>query len=273
MTEPQKAEEILKKQKKQIEKAHKNMTDSINYAKTIQNALLTNTKLIDTYIDSYFIFNKPKDQIGGDFYYFNKIGKHIIFAVADCTGHGVPGAFITVLGITYLHEITKLKEINNPSKALNLLRKNIKKMFKEFGSKNNNGLDIAFCAINTETNILEYAGAYNPLIIIRNNELIEYKATRNPIGFYPKETDFKNNRIQLQNNDLIYLFTDGFQDQLGNQNYTKFNYTRFKALLFEIHKYDMKKQKEILKDILNKWQGKNNQTDDILIFGMKFCNK
>jgi len=149
----------IEEQYKQIEISHKNITDSIDYAKTIQDALLTRKKLIDSYLDNYFLLYKPKEHIGGDFYYFNKIDKYIIFAAADCTGHSVPGAFITILGITYLHEIVKLKEIDNPGKALNLLRERFKRTFIEFGTENNNGLDIALCEINTETNVLQYAGA------------------------------------------------------------------------------------------------------------------
>jgi PAS domain S-box-containing protein len=270
ITEQKEAEKKLELQKEQIEAAHKDITDSIIYAKTIQDALFTSKELIDLYLDNYFILHKPKEQVGGDFYYLNKIGKRIIIAIADCTGHGVPGAFITMLGITYLHEISKLKKINNPGEALNFLRERFKRTFGEFGSENNNGLDIALCSINTETNILQYAGAYNPLIIIRNNELIEYKATRNPVGFYLKEVDFKNHKIQLYDNDIIYLYSDGYQDQVGGRNNKKFLSKKYKKMLFDIHKHSMKEQKKILLNTHEEWKGKNEQTDDILIFGMKF---
>ncbi len=263
-------EKKLKQSNEIIKKAHKDITNSINYAKTIQQALLISKKLIDNYLNDYFIFNKPKDRISGDFYYVNKIGKDITFAVADCTGHGISGGFLTMLGITYLHEIVKNKKIDNNGKALDILRERFKNTFKEFGSNNNNGLDIALCSIDTETNILQYAGAYNPLVIIRNNELIEYKATRNPIGFYPKERKFKNNIIKLQNNDLIYIFSDGFQDQFGEQENKKFSSRKFKELLININNLPIEEQENKLNNIFMKWKGKNNQTDDILIFGMKF---
>ncbi len=270
LTETKRKEKLLKLQKQKIEEAHKNITDSIIYAETIQRALLTSKKIIDNYLNEYFIFNKPKEKVSGDFYYINKIGKHIIIAVADCTGHGVPGGFLTMLGITYLHETTKNKTVYNPATVLEILRERFKKTFKEFGSNNNNGLDIALCAINTETNILQYAGAFNPLIIIRNEELIEYKATRNPIGFYPEEKTFKNNEIQLQNNDLIYIYSDGFQDQFGERDNKKFRSVKFKELLLEIHDLPMEIQKNKLNNVFMKWKGKNEQTDDILIFGMQF---
>ncbi len=270
ITERKTAEIQLKIQKQKIETAHKNITDSINYAKTIQNALLTKKELIDSYLNNYFLLFKPKEQVSGDFYYINKIDKHLIIAVADCTGHGVPGAFLTMLAITYLHEIVRRNETDNPGGALDILRDRFKKTFIEFGTNNRNGLDIALCAINTETNILQYAGAYNPLIIIRDNELTEYKATRNPIGFYPKEKPFKNNEIQLQNNDIIYIFSDGFHDQLGEIDNKKFRSNKFRQLLLDIHKLPMKTQENKLNKVFMKWKGNNDQTDDILIFGMKF---
>ncbi len=270
LTEAKEKEKLLRIQKQEIEEAHKNITDSINYAQTIQDALLTSKKLIDNYLNEYLIFNKPKEKVSGDFYYINKIDKHLIFAVADCTGHGVPGGFLTMLGITYLHEIIKNKNINNPARALEVLRQRFKKTFKEFGSNNKNGLDIALCSIDMETNLLQYAGAYNPLIIIRNKELIEYKATRNPIGFYPKEKKFNNNKIKLQNNDIIYIFSDGFQDQFGEIKNKKFMSKNFKKLLLNIHNLNMDEQENKLNNIFMKWKGKNDQTDDILIFGMKF---
>lgn len=269
LTEKKEAEYQLKQQKEKIEQAHKNITDSINYAKTIQEALLTSKQLIDCYIKNYFILNMPKDQVSGDFYYVNKVDNTIVVAVADCTGHGVPGGFMTMLGITYIHEIVRRKEADTPGEALNMLRNRIKQSFRTFGSDNNNGLDIAYCSIDTETNILQYAGAYNPLIIIRDNELIEYKATKNPIGIYPREKDFENNIIQIQNNDLIYMFSDGFMDQANGMSNKKFMSRKFKNLLVEIHKLSMQEQKQQLTDIFNDWKGQTEQTDDVLVFGVK----
>ncbi len=270
VTEQKTAERHLKIQKQKIETAHKNITDSINYAETIQKALFSKKSLIDNYLKEYFILNKPKEKVSGDFYYITKIENNIIIAIADCTGHGVPGGFLTILGITYIHEIINRKEIDNPGKALNSLRERFKKTFRTFGSDNNNGLDIALCAIDTETNVLQYAGAYNPLIIIRNKKRIEYKATRNPIGFYPKEEDFKNNEIQLYKDDRVYLYSDGFQDQMGNKTNKKFMTKQFKELLLKIHYLPMKIQERKLNNIFEKWKGKKEQTDDVLIFGMKF---
>ncbi|NOU20086.1 MAG: SpoIIE family protein phosphatase [Bacteroidales bacterium] len=262
--------EELSEKKIIIEKAHKNILSSIEYAKTIQDALLTSKELINSWISEYFIFFKPKEKVSGDFYYINKLDDNLIFAVGDCTGHGVPGSFLTVLGITYLQDIVKRRETYNPGEMLNMLRQRIKEIFKSFGSNNRNGLDIALCSINTKTNVLQYAGANNPLYIIRNNELIEYKATRSPIGFYPVERTFENNVINLENDDLIYIFSDGFQDQFSGNNNAKFTPKRFRKMLLDIHKMPLPKQEEIITDTLQQWQNDIAQLDDITIMALKW---
>ena len=262
--------DALAEAKNRIIGQHKNITDSINYAKNIQSAMLTNNKIISTYFaGGHFILFKPKETVSGDFYYVNKVDDNLIFSVADCTGHGVPGGFITILGITYLHDIIRRTETDTPGEVLNILRLRIKEIFKTFGNDNNNGLDIAFCAVNTKTNVLQYAGAYNPLWIIRNSELIEIKATRNPIGFYPKEKPFKNNEIQLQNNDKIYIFTDGYQDQFGTNN-KKFTSKRFKQLIISVSHLPMPEQNDILLNTLKDWQGDTDQIDDITVMGIEW---
>ncbi|OQX98239.1 MAG: hypothetical protein B6I20_11325 [Bacteroidetes bacterium 4572_117] len=257
-------------QKQIIEKAHNDITNSINYAQTIQQALLTSKELINTYFNDYFLFFKSKETVSGDFYYINKLGPHIVFAVADCTGHGVPGGFLTMLGITYTHEIVRNNDVNNTGEILNVLRQRIKNTFRTFGTNNKNGFDIAFCSVNTETNILSYAGAYNPLWIIRDNELLEHKATRNPIGFYPKEVDFKGNKVQLYDNDVIYIFSDGYQDQVGGEKNRKFTKKQLKEMFLKIHKTPMALQEEIVKETLHKWKNNNKQIDDITILGIKW---
>ena len=255
--------------KNKIEEVHKQLTDNINYALTIQQALLTSRDVINTYLSEHFVLYKPKDKVSGDFYYINKFDNNVVFAAADCTGHGVSGAFLTMLGIVYLHDIASRKEINEPNVVLNFLRKKIKDTFKTFGSENNNGLDIALCVLDTETNILNYSGAYNPLWMIRNNELIEYKATRNPIGYYIKEVDFKSHEIQLKKNDVIYIFSDGYPDQMGGKRNKKFMIKKFKELLLKINHLPLKEQNIVLENTLNEWKGKNDQTDDIVVIGIR----
>ncbi len=265
--------ESEKKYKQLYEKsedAFESVNSSIRYAKTIQDSLLVKEETINKCFNDYFLLFKPKEKISGDFYYVKKYKEYILFSVADCTGHGIPGGFITMLGITFLHEIVSNKNVNNPGLALNLLRNKIKNTFKTFGSENPNGMDLALCALNTKTNVLSYSGAYNPLWIIRNNELHEYKATRNPIGFNYVETDFKNYEIQLQNNDLIYIFSDGFQDQISEATNKKFLSKNFKKLLLNNQLISMKEQKEVLEKTFNDWKGNYEQVDDVTVMGVKW---
>ena len=271
ITERKKQEQIIIEKNKQITIAHKNITQSINYAKSIQNALLPTQELENKLLKEHFILFLPKENVSGDFYYVNKTEDNkLLFAAADCTGHGVPGGFMTMLSITILNGIINRDKEIKPSNILEQLRERIKGIFNQFGAENQNGLDIAFCSVDTKTNVLQYAGAYNPLWIIRNNELLEHKATRNPIGFYPVEKEFENNEIQLHNNDLIYLFSDGYQDQLGEAGKGKFSKKRFREILLEIHKLPLSEQKVILTKTLQDWTNGEDQIDDITVMGVKW---
>jgi len=262
----------LEEQKKRVEAAHKDVTDSITYAQTIQEALLPKPEQLSQLFDEYFVIYLPKQVVSGDFYYAQKVREKLIFTVADCTGHGVPGGFITMLGITFISELIHHKEIKNSAQILEILRTNIKGIFAEFGSKNANGFDISLCVVDTNTNKLSFAGAYNSLYIIRNGKLLEYKGTKNPIGWHPKEMPFENYEVQLQNDDKIYLFTDGYYDQIG-ENKKKFLRKRFKMLLIEIADLPMKEQKRLLKGIFDKWKGNEYQTDDVTVMGINWKNK
>jgi len=269
LIQKKKANQILREQKQIIEESHKNIKDSINYASRIQQALLPTENFFSENFSSHFILYKPKDIVSGDFYYFKKIENYIIVAVADCTGHGVPGAFVSMLGIAFLNEIVRKKEIKSASQVLEELRNQVKTTLKE--NTNKDGMDIALCVINTETKKLQFSGANNPLYLFRNKELIEVKATRNPIGVYFKDEEaFKNNEIQLKNNDTIYMFTDGYTDQFGGSEGQKFMFKRFHKLLKSVQNKPLNKQKEILNRALEDWKGNDyNQIDDILILGLK----
>jgi len=175
-----------------------------------------------------------------------------------------------MLGINSIHSILKEKKTENPAEILNYLRKIIKDIFKGSERNNLNGIDIALCSINKKTNILQYSGAFNPLWIVRNNTIIEIKATRNPIGYFPIEKDFQNNKIQLQNNDLIYLFSDGLKDQVGGKENKKYNNNRFKELISDSSSLPIKNQKKYLLDKIDKWQGQNEQIDYITIMGIEW---
>lgn len=261
--------DTLTKSKEKINNAHTEILSSINYAKTIQQSLFTHKDLISKYLDRFFILFEPKTDVSGDFYYVNKIDKNIFIAVADCTGHGVAGGLLTMLGITYLHEVIKYDKTHQPGQILNILRKRFKRTFKTFGSTSSNGLDIALCVYNKESNTLHYSGANNPLWIVRNNELIEYKATKNPIGYYPNEQQFITQEIKPEADDTFYLFSDGYKDQFGGEENTKFLTARFRDLLIGINRLPMVAQKHQLASTFQQWKGKNEQTDDVLVLGFQ----
>ncbi len=262
--------DIVTRQQEKITDINSDLRAGIQYAKTIQDALLPNEQEVAKYFSDFFILSRPKLAVSGDFYYINKVDDWIIFAVADCTGHGVPGGFLTMLGITYLHGIMSRQEAETTGEALNVLREKFKAVFSHFGNDNPNGMDIALCAVNEKTHELQYSGAYNPLIIIRDNEITEYKANRYPIGIYPIEDPFDTQRIQLRHNDLIYIFSDGFYDQPGGEKRKRFSKKRFKEVLLVLQNYPFTEQKEILDNILKSWRGRFEQVDDITVMGIKY---
>jgi len=259
-------------QKNELVFQKKQITDSIQYAKSLQNGLLPDLKIIKRILPKHFIFYKPKDIVSGDFYWIKKVNDLTLIAAADCTGHGVPGAFMSVLGISLLNEIVRRKEIKRANQALEVLRYDLKESLNqtEGDYSNNSGMDIAFCVIDYKKKILEYSGANTPLYLIRDNKLIEYKPTRNPIGITPIEIPFQNNEIEFELGDVFYLFSDGFTDQFGGDEGKKYRSRRFKHFLLEIHKKPLEIQKDLLELNLKIWMGrKHEQIDDIMVFGFK----
>jgi len=275
--------EDLEQRKKELEKtnntlsltnskldtANKEILAGINYASYIQKSMLTSDDIIKTYLSEYFLIYKPREIVSGDFYYVNKIENYLIIAVADCTGHGVAGAFITVLGITYIHDIITRKETYSVNTVLEIVRERFKRTFATFGSDSKDGMDIALCALNLDTLVMQYSGANLPLWIVRNGDLIEHKATRCPIGFYPIKVEFVQNEIQLEKNDTIYMFSDGFQDQLGEKQLQKYQKSKFRTLILENSALSMETQKQKILDNFENWKGKNEQTDDVTVLGFK----
>ncbi len=262
----------LSKQKDKIEKSHEQITSSINYAKRIQTAMLPTEELFVEYFAEHFILFKPRDIVSGDFYWAKKTGNTLIYTAADCTGHGVPGAFVSMLGMSLLNEITLRLETVNTAVILNKLRKTIKTLLKQSSDDiqtSKDGMDIALCAIDLDTNILQFSGAYNPLLIIRNDEIIQIKGDRQPIGVYFREKDFTFKSIQLHKNDILYIYSDGYIDQFGGKDYRKFMISTFKELLLKINKKPMSEQKIILEESFSNWRGDVKQIDDIVIVGTK----
>lgn len=265
------------KQKIEIQKdeilAQKNdITSSITYASRIQRAILPSTQVFDKTFTDYFIFYKPRDIVSGDFYWISEFKQEIIFTVADCTGHGVPGAFMSMLGNSFLNEITKVEGgALAANQILNRLRDMVNSALSQSGedAKADDGMDITLCKYNKRKKEIEFAGAYNPLYLIRKGVLTEYKGDRMPIGYYPKKKNFKARSIQLQKDDLIYLFSDGFQDQFGGPFSKKYTTRQFKQILTANSPKPMSEQHSRLEAELETWQGNNAQVDDILVVGIR----
>jgi len=300
--------DFVTEQRDLISKQKEAITDSIVYAERIQRAILPPEKAIKEILNNYFVYFLPKDVVSGDFYWTAKINKNVLIAAADCTGHGVPGAFMSMLGISYLNEIVKKTEVTNTGIVLDQLREYIidslqqKDIYNDIANNIESiqnvqdGMDITFCALNHETNILQFSCANNPLYLIRRKDmgtidtsenirtiendthvLYEFKPDKMPIAIYKRMDKFKAQEIQLLKDDSIYLFTDGFADQFGSKNAkidtkiggVKFKYKPFKKLLLDIVDKPLDMQKQILKNTYINWKGNFDQVDDILIFGIK----
>jgi serine phosphatase RsbU (regulator of sigma subunit) len=264
----------LQKAYMEIEEQKKHIEDSIHYARRIQNAILPPDEFVSTLLPDSFVLYKPKDIVSGDFYWMaQKDGKAFVAAV-DCTGHGVPGAFMSIVGNNQLNFAVNVKNVIRPDEILNALNEGVTKSLRQtvLSSSVKDGMDISLISIDFEKAKLNFAGAYNPLFIIRNNELIQIKANKFPIGGYMGEKlkDFSNNEMDLQKGDVIYLFSDGFVDQFGGSDDSKFLIKRFRDLLLKIHNEPMNEQKEILNQIHLDWRGDSIQIDDILVIGIRF---
>jgi serine phosphatase RsbU (regulator of sigma subunit) len=229
-------------------------------------------------VPEYFILQKPKDIVSGDFYWFKKIKNLLYIAVADCTGHGVPGAFLSILGILGLNQIITKRSVNHPNFILTELRKKIKRMLNQYKKafETNDGIDIAFCLINFDDNTLEYAGANCPLYLVRNNgkhnniEFIVKKANRMPVGIHPNDKQgFTNHKIKLRNGDKLYMFSDGYVAQFGGEHNKTFKTKRFQDVLMTIQNKPMLEQGVILDKTIENWRGNYEQVDDILVLGVQ----
>lgn len=271
--------ELIKYQKQEIEeqynfviKQNMEIVESMNYARRIQNALLPSDETIQQLVKEYFILYKPKEIVSGDFYWITKKDNKIMMAAADCTGHGIPGAFMSMLAIAFLNEIANTIDDPSPANILNELREHVIHTLKQDTKKitTMDGLDIALCVIDTEKNIIQFAGANNPLYVLHNNELIEYPSDKMPIGYAHEYHEFTNRTINLNRGDTFYIFSDGYMDQFGGENNKKFKPHRFQKLIKQIHKKPMSEQKETLYLTLEEWKGEKEQVDDIIIIGFKY---
>jgi serine phosphatase RsbU (regulator of sigma subunit)/ligand-binding sensor domain-containing protein len=267
-----KQKEEIEVQRNKIALQNHEITDSIYYAKRLQNAVMTDDSIISNLLSDYFVVFRPKDIVSGDFYWVNKKNGKLIIAAADCTGHGVPGGFLSMLGISFLNEITAADRDYKANELLNILKARLKGTLIKHGHEDEtkDGMDIALCIIDIKQLQLQYAGANNPLYLVRNNELIEYHADKMPIGaFIGEKESFTNNDIKMQKNDLLYIFSDGYKDQLGGTEAKRLKSNAFRKLLLDVHSKSMRQQKETLEKFFDEWKGAHEQVDDIMIFGIK----
>lgn len=253
------------------------ITDSINYAKRIQQVIYPSHDYLTELLGEHFVLLKAKDIVSGDFYWATRVNDYVIVAVADCTGHGVPGALMSMLGMSNLNEIVRQRAVNNAEQILELLRSLIIEALNQKGDteEQKDGLDIALCVINVKTLEMQYSGAYLPCIIVKNEtkELIKLSGNNMPIGIHPEMKNFESQTIQLQKGDTIYLMSDGYQDQFGGPNNRKFLPKNVMKVLSKISDHPMEKQKEILQTTIENWMNNNGtdceQTDDITVLGFK----
>lgn len=259
-------------QKDDIEEKNKDIMSSIRYAQRIQEAVSPQKKLMDKIFPEHFVLWKPRDIVSGDFYWMMQKNGKAIIAAADCTGHGVPGAFMSIMGISFLNEIANNKDVNTAAEALNQLRHNVITSLNQEGSETDtkDGMDISLCVYDFDKMMMQFSGAYNPLYMIREGELSVIKADRMPIGVHERDSKpFTNMEFSIHKGDIYYILSDGYVDQFGGEDGKKFMTKRFKDLLLEIYTKPMTEQREILWNTILEWRGDIEQIDDIIVIGIK----
>jgi len=259
-------------QRDHIAQQNQEILDSIVYARRIQTAVLPSDEYIREIVDDFFVLLKPKDIVSGDFYWISKKHDTLVLIAADCTGHGVPGAFMSMFGVSFLNKIVIEKGILHPTAILDSLRSNIIRSLKQKGLENEarDGMDIALCSIDTKTKMLHFAGANNPLFFVRKGELHVVKADKMPIGIYDHMEKFTTHEVQLEDGDCVYIFSDGYADQFGGQFGKKFKFNQFREIITQIADKPMTEQRKILDETIETWMGIHEQVDDILVMGFRF---
>lgn len=264
---------VLANKNREITHQKDEITDSINYARRIQDSILAPMHVVKQVIPDSFILYLPKDVVSGDFYWVEEENGHRIFAAVDCTGHGVPGALMSVVGFNLLNNAVKELHLTNPADILQQLDYGVNKLLRQSESENTvkDGMDISLCSYRPETRMLQYAGAFNPLYIVRKGQIIQVKADKSPIGVNVDGVvdTYTNHELQMQAGDMVYLFSDGYADQFGGPHGKKLKYRKFRELLVEISRFAPDEQEVRLRGEFNYWKGDLEQVDDVLIIGMR----
>ncbi|MBN2613859.1 MAG: tetratricopeptide repeat protein [Bacteroidales bacterium] len=271
MVQKKKANRILTEKNNLISKQAKLITDNIKSASAIQRAAMPPENVMKKELPEHFVLNMPKDIVSGDFYWMEKRDGKMFIAVADCTGHGVQGAVVSMLGMALLNEIVNKSFAEHPGEILNQLSYKLKASLHASGDIDEirEGMDIVLLKFEKGLDEMEFSGANNPIYIVRNNEIIEHKGDRSPIGYYSKEVNFTNQKVKLNRGDSVYMFSDGYADQLNGENYKKYLSKRFKALLVDIDPMPMEERRQKLLKEFNHWKGGFQQVDDVMILCIK----
>ncbi|MGQ0827787.1 MAG: PP2C family protein-serine/threonine phosphatase, partial [Bacteroidota bacterium] len=261
-----------------LNEQHKKITDSINYAKRIQQSILPRESEIQKIVPQSFIFYQPRDIVSGDFYWFSQVEKKIIIAAVDCTGHGVPGAFMSLIGNTLLNEIINEKRVTDPASILSLLHLNVLKALhqREGEVQNQDGMEMSLCVIDNENKLIEFAGAMTPIYVVKNGLVNVIQPDTRGIGGINaaiqkgEKVEFSTKQIPIEKNMCLYMFTDGYMDQFGGPKNKKFNAPMFKKMLLYFQALDMESQKSGMEEIMKNWRGDHRQIDDMLVIGIRF---
>lgn len=265
--------EEIEIQNRKLEILYKHITDSIRYAKRLQDAILPTHASVERLLPESFILFKPKDIVSGDFYWLHEANDRIYIAVVDCTGHGVPGAFMSIVAHNMLNQIVKETPEINAAEFLNSMNSLAGRTINQHSEDSavRDGMDMTLCIIDRKTRMMDMAGANNPLYIFRNENLQEFRADKLPIGYLEERyaRKFTNNRVQLETGDTLYLFSDGYADQFGGPKGKKFMVGQFRSFLSQIHKAPMKDQFRTLDLTIEQWRGNLEQVDDILVVGFR----
>lgn len=262
----------IKYQRDYISQQKTDIIDDIKYSKRIQSAILPTTTLIQKLLSDIFIYNVPRNIVSGDFYWVGELRDLKVVAVADCTGHGISGAFMTMAGTAFLNEIVNKYNLENANDILFSLREKVMTLLKQKGEEGEaaDGMDIALILIDEKNKKIQFAGANNPIYMIKNGEMEIIKGDRMPIGIHINfNKPFTNNELEYNHGDILYLFSDGYADQFGGPNNKKFRYKNFRELLINIHHKPLSEQRTILEETFLNWKGEEDQVDDIMVMGLK----